>query len=484
MSNSSHILEPDAQAIFLLCGRLGSHEDNSAKPLTRNQYNEVANWLNNNGMRPEDLLNEEGREQLSVFGGDGRLTEKRLRTLLQRGAAMAMAVEEWTNKGGWILARSDDNYPKRFRRRLRHLAPPILYGVGDLKLLEHGGVSMVGSRDSDDASLAFVRDLACRCAEEGVSVVSGGARGVDQASMDAALEAEGIVVGALANGLAKTSRKKKYREAITDNRLTLVSAYHPNSRFQVWKAMDRNKHIYALGDGTVVAHSAVGSGGTWSGATENLKHEWVPLFVRAEPPIPDGNRKLIEMGGHPIDRRVFRDGVHVEDWLTGSVSLDDIDPAIAQSGFQSASSEDEISNIQEESAEDQSGQEAMTELFPLVWPAIKTLLKEPRGEQDVREHFDDLHLGQAHDWLMMAVDRGLAVREERPVRYVQAKRGSAKKNSMADSPSDQTSDNHSSNRRQTIDSAGNRDRSISEKHDLRDVEVKTDESSLTLFDEA
>lgn len=423
MTPSSHILEPDAQAILLLCGRLGSHDDSSVKPLTRNQYNKVANWLHNLDLRPAALLNDEGRDRLSKFGDQGKVTEARLRRLLERGAALAMAVEEWTNKGGWILTRSDADYPTRFRRRLKLQAPPILYGIGDPKLLEYGGVSMVGSRDSDDASLAFVRDLARRCAQEGVTVVSGGARGVDQASMDAALETGGIVVGALANGLAKTSRKKKYREAIADNRLTLVSAYHPNSRFQVWKAMNRNKHIYALGDGTVVAHSAVGSGGTWAGATENLKHEWVPLFVLAKPPIPEGNQKLIEMGGFPIDRRVLQEGVRITDWLSGDVSPAELTPMATRLAGTSAidpsssnSAEDASSSV-EVDVNSLLDEQDEPELFALVWPALKTLLDEARSEQEVREYFSDLRLGQARDWLTAAVDRGLAIRTERPVRY-------------------------------------------------------------------
>jgi len=158
MDTQAHELAPDAQAIFLLCGRLGDN-DSDVKPLTRNQYNEVANWLHNNDMRPADLLESSGREQLSVFGEDGKITETRLHTLLDRGTALAMAVEEWTNKGGWILTRSDEDYPTRFRRRLKHLAPPVLYGIGDQSLLEFGGASMVGSRDSDDAALSFIRDL-------------------------------------------------------------------------------------------------------------------------------------------------------------------------------------------------------------------------------------------------------------------------------------------------------------------------------------
>lgn len=421
MSTEPHELTPDAQAIFLLCGRFGDDGKNSVKPLTRSQYNEVAKWLHNNDMRPAALLDKSGRKQLSIFGEEGKITESRIQELLDRGTALAMAVEEWTNKGGWILTRSDDDYPTRFRRRLKLLAPPLLYGIGDQSLLEFGGASMVGSRDSDEAALSFIRDLARRCADQGIAVVSGGARGVDQASMDAALEANGIVVGALANGLAKTARKKKYRNAIADERLTLVSAYHPDSRFQVWKAMNRNKHIYALSDGAVVAHSAHGSGGTWSGATENLKNGWVPLSVRAEPPVPKGNEKLIEKGGRPIDRRLLQDRVDLGEWLFTDATIDKI-PSFVESSRDPAPGGDEGGETEKTNTMDPEAYLADStpgeaEILPWVWPVLEAMLEDPLKGEDLREYFDDLRLCQAQDWLIMAAEQGLVAREENPVRY-------------------------------------------------------------------
>ena len=487
MDTQAHELAPDAQAIFLLCGRLGDN-DSDVKPLTRNQYNEVANWLHNNDMRPADLLESSGREQLSVFGEDGKITETRLHTLLDRGTALAMAVEEWTNKGGWILTRSDEDYPTRFRRRLKHLAPPVLYGIGDQSLLEFGGASMVGSRDSDDAALSFIRDLARRCADQGIAVVSGGARGVDQASMDAALESGGMVVGALANGLAKTARKKKYREAITEERLTLVSAYHPDSGFQVWKAMDRNKHIYALSDGAIVAHSAHGSGGTWSGATENLDHNWVPLSVLAEPPIPEGNQKLIEKGGRPIDRRLLREGVDLKEWLFTKASLTELRSSIGpltESGEtkrDKQEAEDQkspskgtvfsIDDIREYLREHGSGD---AELFPFVWPVLKLLLGETRRYQYVKEYFEDLRPSQAQDWLMMAAERGLAVREEGPVRYSLPQPQEGATNSDGKGSSEKVDEESPSD-----DSV----RSNGEKEGSEVGIVNSSNSSRSLFDEA
>jgi predicted Rossmann fold nucleotide-binding protein DprA/Smf involved in DNA uptake len=54
--------------------------------------------------------------------------------------------------------------------------------------------------------------------------------------------------------------------------------------------MERNKLIYALADWAIVVASAAGQGGTWTGALENLKAGWAPLFVRNGSDVPDGNR--------------------------------------------------------------------------------------------------------------------------------------------------------------------------------------------------
>ena len=61
--------------------------------------------------------------------------------LLERGVAMALAVEKWANQGIWIVSRSDPEYPGRWHERLQHNAPPLLFGVGQKHLLYPGGLS-------------------------------------------------------------------------------------------------------------------------------------------------------------------------------------------------------------------------------------------------------------------------------------------------------------------------------------------------------
>ena len=208
---------------------------------------------------------------------------------------MALAVENWANKGLWVLSRSDKRYPQRLKSRKKP-APPILYGVGDIELLSNGGLAIVGSRDVDEEALDFCRTVARACANQEMQVVSGGARGVDTEATTAALEAGGSAVGVLPGGLARAAVRGKYRAAIQESRLALVSPYDPGSGFNVGHAMQRNRHIYALADYGLVVSSSFGKGGTWSGAVEALKHG-EPVFVRSQGhKIPEGNHNLVKMG--------------------------------------------------------------------------------------------------------------------------------------------------------------------------------------------
>jgi predicted Rossmann fold nucleotide-binding protein DprA/Smf involved in DNA uptake len=213
---------------------------------------------------------------------------------------MAFFVESWSNSGGWIVSRSDSAYPTRLKTRLRQSAPPVLYGIGNRDLLEVGGVAVVGARNADEPSLEFTRRVATRCAELEIPVISGGARGVDRTAMLASLSAGGEVVGVLANNLSRAAVSGEFREFLLDDMLALVSPYHPKARFFVGHAMGRNKHIYALSDMALAVSVTEGKGGTWSGAVENEKHGWVPLYVRAGNAVPAGNEQLLRRGALPL----------------------------------------------------------------------------------------------------------------------------------------------------------------------------------------
>jgi len=60
--------------------------------------------------------------------------------------------------------------------------------------------------------------------------------------------------------------------------------------------MGRNRLIYALADFALVVSCDAERGGTWAGATEALKAGWVPVFAAEAAELPEGNRRLAQLG--------------------------------------------------------------------------------------------------------------------------------------------------------------------------------------------
>ena len=287
---STSELSPDTQAVLLLCGRFGDRA-NGADPLTAGEYARLTKWLRERQLRPAGLLKGVSLAELVA----AKLEPARIESLLKRGAAMALATEKWLRSGLWIVSRSDEGYPQRLKKKLGQDSPALLFGSGVISLLDSGGLAIVGSRNATESELDFTRDVAARCAREGIGVVSGGARGVDAAAMQGAGQAEGKVIGILADSLLRSCVNRDNRIGLEDNRLVLASPFNPEAGFNAGNAMQRNRYIYALADYALVVQSDYEKGGTWAGAVENLKEGWVPLFVR-EDTASKGIAGLIKRG--------------------------------------------------------------------------------------------------------------------------------------------------------------------------------------------
>ena len=104
-------------------------------------------------------------------------------------------------------------------------------------------------------------------------------------------------IGILADSLFRASASGQWRQHLKANNLVLISPFYPEGRFTPANAMARNKFIYLLSSATVVVTSGE-KGGTWEGAKENLKKDWVPLLVSAhKQPLQAGNQALINGDG-------------------------------------------------------------------------------------------------------------------------------------------------------------------------------------------
>jgi predicted Rossmann fold nucleotide-binding protein DprA/Smf involved in DNA uptake len=305
MDHVNSLLPPGTQTTLLLCASFGQH-DSETKPLTLAELNRLESALAGQQLKLADLADPQRWTDVV----DTELETDRLRSLLGRGALLALAVERWTAAGLWVVTRDHADYPARLRQQLGPDAPPLLYGVGEPSRLSGGGVAVVGSRDAAEDALTFTRSVAERCAHEDIAIISGGARGIDAAATAAVLEAGGQAVAILADSLLNAATVSDYKPAIRDGQLTLATPHDPDARFTVWRAMDRNKCLYSLADFAVVVQFTTDKGGTWGGAVEHLKRadarpDATPVLLRIDGNPPDGVRQLLDLGAVPFPQEAW-----------------------------------------------------------------------------------------------------------------------------------------------------------------------------------
>lgn len=287
------------QATLLLSCYFNKSEVKNIKPLTPSEYARFAAWLHKQSLTPANLLHDQQAVMRQWNDPKNKITSERIATLFSRGASMGFALEHWAKHGIWIVSRASKQYPRKIREIIGETRPPVLFGVGNQELLNKRGIGFVGSRSIGEEDKVFAISKAELAVSQGFSVVSGGAKGIDQTAMLAALDCGGESVGILADSLLKASASKMYREGLRSNRLALISPFYPESGFNTGNAMGRNKYIYAMSESVVVVKSDFDKGGTWSGAKENLKKQWVPLLVRSCE--HKGNQELINLGGFEVD---------------------------------------------------------------------------------------------------------------------------------------------------------------------------------------
>lgn len=144
---------------------------------------------------------------------------------------------------------------------LGSMRPLGLWYLGALDSAHRSCVSLVGSRDCSDYGRSLARDFSYELAASGLSVVSGGALGIDSAAHEGALSV-GQTIAVFANGLGRVypTKNRQLFEAIADSGGLLLSESPPEARPHRYRFLSRNRIIAALGLVTVVVEAPYRSG--------------------------------------------------------------------------------------------------------------------------------------------------------------------------------------------------------------------------------
>ena len=278
------------KGFLLLCCHLGNPE---RKPLTPAQFRKLARRVRDSEKAPGDRELE--RKDLTKLGYS---TEEacRILELFSEEALLERYLARAAKFGCVPLTRLTPGYPGRILDALGDDAPGCIWARGDLSLLENPGIALVGSRELRPENERFAREVGIQAAKQGLTLISGNARGADRTAQDACLANGGGVVSIVAD---------KITDHVPVGKLLYLSEEGFDLEFSAQRALSRNRCIHALGMTAIAAQCSLHTGGTWDGSVKNLRFGWSPLCV-----FDDGSESmslLCEMGAQRISFEDLKD---------------------------------------------------------------------------------------------------------------------------------------------------------------------------------
>lgn len=217
--------------------------------------------------------------------------------------ATADSVLDWTRQpGNRVIPLPSPDYPPLLREIPD--PPPLLYVRGDATALHLPQIAIVGTRKPSADGRRTARRLAGELAGIGYHITSGLALGIDTASHQGALEAEGRTIAVLGSGLDCIYPRQN--RALADRiveRGALISEFPPDAGPASWHFPQRNRVISGLSHGVLVIEAAARSGSLITArlAMEQGREVFaVPGSIHN--PVAGGCHQLLRHGAKLVER--------------------------------------------------------------------------------------------------------------------------------------------------------------------------------------
>lgn len=232
----------------------------------------------------------------------GCFTQRELQTLSAYSLEEAQAALEYCwNVGQQVITLGDEEFP--FLLRQIYPMPCALYVLGNLPDFDtFPAIAVVGTRDATESGKEIAFELSYGLAQAGVTIVSGGALGIDSAAHKGALRAHGKTICVLGCGIGYgyLNENAPLREAIAKSG-ALISEFPVNTPPSRTTFPVRNRLISGLCQGTLVVEAASKSGSliTAKAAMEQNRDVFaVPNGLHN--PVSQGANRLIQTGAKMV----------------------------------------------------------------------------------------------------------------------------------------------------------------------------------------
>lgn len=210
-------------------------------------------------------------------------------------------VESCVSLGYRIVTIEDDTYPADLQNI--YSPPAVLYIEGQLpNFSDTLSVAVVGTRQASSYGVKTAYEIAYNLSKHGVVVISGGALGVDCASHNGVLQADGVTVCVLGCGIHYNylAENKQMRKNIA-HKGAVVSEYPPDTKPMPYYFPARNRIISGLSKGVLVIEAGLKSG---SLITANLALEQgkdvFAVMANINSIQSKGSNRLIKDGAVPV----------------------------------------------------------------------------------------------------------------------------------------------------------------------------------------
>jgi DNA processing protein len=232
------------------------------------------------------------------------LPPKTLENLLRvrKDCSLPVIWESIQRKGIQVLTWDEEGYPRLLREIDQ--PPPVLYVRGSFQPEDDWSVAVVGTRRVTVYGRQVAEELAAFLAHNGITVVSGLARGVDRLGHEAAIKAGGRTIAVLGSGVDRIYPPEhgKLAEQIMEHG-AVISDYAPGTPPESGNFPPRNRIISGLSRATVVVEASETSGALITSTfAVNQGREVFAVPGSIYGPQSKGPNKLIQDGAHPLLR--------------------------------------------------------------------------------------------------------------------------------------------------------------------------------------
>jgi DNA processing protein len=218
----------------------------------------------------------------------------------RRSLDLDAEVARVARAGFEVVTWDDLEYPSRLAEI--HQPPPLIYKLGEFIPDDRWAVGIVGTRQASAYGNSITELISAHLAANGITIVSGLARGIDAVAHKAALDAGGRTIAVLGSGL-DTIYPPEHRQLAEEimKQGAVITDYPLGTRPEPTNFPPRNRIISGLSLAVIVTEAGEGSGALiTAGFAADQGRDVMAVPGDISRVTSKGSNRLIREGAQPV----------------------------------------------------------------------------------------------------------------------------------------------------------------------------------------